>query len=180
MFSDTKEYKMSIFCCCSNSPFTSPTSKDCFTINSHFPTFSSFLLPAKPCYHIFRVCFESACFLLARLFKQEGRWKRKAALLKAWEATGRKVQEPFLRQWRRNIPFITKKFLGDKYAIISVPKRELVAQQIFLRGNKTTNSFLHDFWPTIPSFPAGPPRVRGNASTRLFTCWRAFHEDSSE
>lgn len=97
MFSDTKEYKMSIFCCCSNSPFTSPTSKDCFTINSHFPTFSSFLLPAKPCYHIFRVCFESACFLLARLFKQEGRWKRKAALLKAWEATGRKVQEPFLR-----------------------------------------------------------------------------------
>jgi len=42
----------------------------------HF--FSSFLLPAKPCFHICRVCFENTCSLLGRLLniKEDGREKQ--------------------------------------------------------------------------------------------------------
>lgn len=100
-------YYLSIFCSCWKSPSTSPISKDSFLSNSYFSIFSSFLLPAKHCYHIFRVCFENKCSLLARLFNKKEDGKEKYCS-KHGKLQKEKIHRTLLQLAEKNHPFYWK------------------------------------------------------------------------
>ena len=111
-------YYLSIFCSCWQSPSTLPISKDCFITNSYFSIFSSFLLSAMPRYHIFRVCFENTCSLLARLFNKKEDGREKQQCLKHGKLQKEKIRITLLQLAEKNHSFYWKITAWNSWSLL--------------------------------------------------------------